>query len=68
MNTLKGEGDLTIANRLGANDDCCIVINNKNSTFSNIYDALKITEIKNRKKIDIDPKSLSIDNFNYFIK
>lgn len=54
MNTLKGEGDLTIANRLGADDDCCIVINNRNSTFSNIYDALKITDPSKRKKIPLD--------------
>ena len=41
---MKGEGDLTIADRLGAKDDCIIVINNKKLKFANIYDAEKITD------------------------
>lgn len=46
---MKGEGDLTIADRLGAKDDCIIVINNKKLKFVNIYDAEKITDRNKRK-------------------
>ena len=46
---MKGEGDLTIADRLGAKDDCIIVINNKKLKFANIYDAEKITDRNKRK-------------------